>query len=172
MRSVVVYESLYGNTEAVARAVADGLARYGQARAVTPAMLGSGQLAGVDLLVVGAPTHAWGLPRDSTWQPQNGMTAEHRTTAPRVRDWLDTIGPGAGRPAVAFDTRVDKPRWLTGSAAKVVARRLRAQGWNVTGAPRSFLVTGSDGPLVAGELGRARAWGDELGRTLAGSLAA
>ncbi|MDH4364293.1 MAG: flavodoxin domain-containing protein [Acidimicrobiia bacterium] len=167
MRSVVVYESLYGNTEAVARAVADGLARYGPARHITPAMLGSGQLAGVDLLVVGAPTHARGLPRESTWRPQHGLAAENRTTAPRVRDWLDTIGPGAGRLAVAFDTRVDKPRWITGSAARRVARRLRTQGWRVTGSPRSFLVTGTDGPLVAGELGRARAWGDELGRALA-----
>ncbi len=167
MRSVVVYESLYGNTEAVARAVAEGLARHGPARAMTPAMLGSGQLADVDLLVVGAPTHAWGLPRESTWQPQHGLTAEHRTTAPRVRDWLDTIGPGAGRAAAAFDTRVDKPRWLTGSAAKAAARRLRAQGWRLAADPRSFLVTGSDGPLVAGELDRAQAWGDELGRATA-----
>jgi hypothetical protein len=83
-----------------------------------------------------------------------------------MRDWLDSIGPGADRPAVTFDTRVDKPRWLTGSAGRQVARRLRAQGWHLAGSPRSFVVTGTDGPLVSGELGRARAWGDELGRTL------
>ncbi|HEX2369421.1 MAG TPA: flavodoxin domain-containing protein [Acidimicrobiia bacterium] len=58
MKSVVVYESVYGNTAAVAEAIASGLRAHGDVdlRAV------GDEPAVADLLVVGAPTHGHGLP--------------------------------------------------------------------------------------------------------------
>jgi DNA-binding NarL/FixJ family response regulator len=62
MRSLVVYESFYGNTEMIAQAIAAGLARHGEARSVGIGAVEGSSLSDVDVLVVGAPTHAWGLP--------------------------------------------------------------------------------------------------------------
>lgn len=64
MKALVVFESMFGNTRDVAQAVADGVATrldVGVAEVGT-----SPDLAGVDLLIVGAPTHAMGLSRDGT----------------------------------------------------------------------------------------------------------
>ena len=60
MRSLVVYESGYGNTERLARAIAEALHEQGEAR-VAPVGGVSGLHAGeIDLLVVGAPPKATG----------------------------------------------------------------------------------------------------------------
>lgn len=166
MKSLVVYESLYGNTRAVAEAVAEGLQACGEARAITVAEAQEAGLADVDLLVVGTPTHAWGLPRDSTWEPKGYKTPSSPKPATLVRAWLADLPAGGGRPAAAFSTRLDKAQVLTGSAAGGIARRLRHHGWSRACAPASFVVSGTDGPLGPGELARARSWGDELGRAV------
>ena len=62
MRAVIVYESMYGNTRAVAETVAAELG----GSAVSVADASADDLAGADLLVVGAPTHAWNMSRPST----------------------------------------------------------------------------------------------------------
>ena len=167
MRSLVVCESLFGNTEAVAVAIAEGLSHYGESGVLSPDAADLTEIDQVDLLVVGAPTHAWGLPRQRTV-----ISGKHRGSfgaGPLVREWLDGLSAGTGRPAVAFATRLDKPRALTGSAAGGIARRLRKHGWARVVAPESFLVVGTEGPLRDGELERARAWGDALGVVVAGS---
>ena len=66
MRALVVYESMFGNTEAVARAVADGLAEMHDVdlREVSQAPIAV--IARVDLIVVGGPTHAFSLSRPAT----------------------------------------------------------------------------------------------------------
>ncbi len=89
LHSVVIYESFHGNTEASARAVAEGLSRHGKAETFTVAEIESSTLTDVDLLVVGAPTHARGLPRART-------RASVRTDlgGTLVRDWL--VGVPAG----------------------------------------------------------------------------
>jgi hypothetical protein len=100
MRSIVVYESFYGNTESVAQAVADGLARHGDAKAVKVGAIEAFMLGDLDLLVVGAPTHAWGLPRAKTRAGVEASTAD--ASQPLVREWLDSLPPGDDRPAAAF----------------------------------------------------------------------
>jgi hypothetical protein len=87
------------------------------------------------------------------------------TAEPGLRSWLGDLSPAFTRHAAAFDTRADKPRVLTGAASKGIARRLRRQGIDVVSA-ESFRVKGSEGPLVAGEIDRARAWGAELAQSL------
>jgi hypothetical protein len=78
-----------------------------------------------------------------------------------LRAWFETIGKADGRHAAAFDTRGDKPKVLTGSAAKGIARRLRRHGYEVIG-EESFLVADIAGPLREGELDRAKDWGRAL----------
>jgi hypothetical protein len=165
MKSLVVYESFYGNTEAVARAIADGLARHGEARAVTVDSVDAATLENVDLLVVGAPTHAWGLPRAKT-RPQSSTNSSD-SIPPLVREWLSGLPSGGGRLVAAFDTHSNGPRFLTGSAARGISRRLRRRGWKKVAPPRSFAVMGPAGPLDSGEDIAAAAWGDELGGRVA-----
>ncbi|GAA4783181.1 flavodoxin family protein [Actinomycetospora chlora] len=157
-RALVVYESMYGNTEAVARAIAEGLATR---LAVDVVEVGAAPPApgeDVALLVVGGPTHAFGMSRPST-------RAEAAARAGRplvsrgdgVREWLEDLPARPGLRAAAFDTRADRPR-VPGSAARAIRRRLRRSAARVDG-PHSFYVSGTEGPLVDGELARASDWG-------------
>jgi hypothetical protein len=66
----------------------------------------------------------------------------------------------AGIQAAAFDTRLDWPRWLSGSAADRIADALRDRGASVL-SMESFLVTMKP-ELEDGQLERARAWGSSL----------
>lgn len=172
MRAVVVYESMFGCTRAVAEAVAAGLGPHLGATVVRAADVTPGQVAAADLVVVGAPTHAHGLPRASTRRGAPGYVAKAHgalalepgaDTAPGVREWLSSLGSLRCR-AAAFDTRVRGPGLLTGRASRPIARALRHHGATVVGAPRSFLT--SSNSLVEGELGRAEAWGGELAARL------
>ena len=148
MKSVVMYGSRYGNTERVARAIADGLRVYGEVEltAVTEAPV---TLAGADLVVIGGPTEAHG-------------------DTPAVEGFLDDLHTGAldGMHAAAFDTRLDWPRWLSGSAGAAITNRLNKLGADVVAPPASFVVEGKVPQLKPGELDRASAWGDTLGRAV------
>jgi hypothetical protein len=167
MRALIVVESVFGNTRAVGEGIAAGL-RPAMGAEVAPAD-GPISLDGVDLLIVGAPTYDHGLSRPFTRKAAKGQAGVHPVNiAYGLREYLADAGAGGGRPAVAFDTRFARPRWLTGSAAVHAARRLRSAGFRVVGAPESFFVEGLRGPLVAGELDRARCWGAQLAGRLAG----
>ena len=121
MHALIVVESVFGNTRAVADAVAAGLATCMQVEVVDVAAPGTGDT-GVDVLVVGGPTHAHGMTRPGTrkgalaqvGQPGGGTTG----TGAGLREWLASLDAGGHRPAAALDTRFDKPRWLVGSAAR------------------------------------------------------
>jgi hypothetical protein len=162
MRSLIVVESVYGNTASVARAIHEGLSQFGDSVVCSVDEIDAATLHGADLMLVGAPTHAWGLPRRRTW-PAPSATA---LVAPDslIREWLDTGVQGRGRLCAAFATRLDKPSYVTGSAAKGIARKLVRNGWHALSPSTSFVVTGNEGPLGEGELARAQAWGEMLGR--------
>lgn len=165
MRILMVFESMFGCTERVARAVADGL---GGAEVVNVDDAPD-DLAGVDLLVVGGPTHVHGLSRASTRQSAAQQTKEEVRSKTGVREWLDSLGTvPKGLSAAAFDTRLDKPRWLTGSAAQGVMKRLKLRGCKLVMPAESFFVhTGSgETELAGGELERAHAWGEVLGAAM------
>ena len=162
MNAIVVYESVYGNTRAVAEAIADGL---GGAPIMTPAEMVTSP-SWPDLLVVGGPTHAHGMASARSRQAaleaaQDGSAVTATATEPALRDWLAELPDMPGARAAAFDTRVSKSRWLTGAASHGIARRLRHHGYQVVDAA-SFLVSESEGPLVEGELDRARGWAADL----------
>ncbi|GAA3887117.1 flavodoxin family protein [Saccharothrix violaceirubra] len=149
-RALVVHESLFGNTRAVAEAVGAVLDARVVAVSDAPDVLPDD----VDLLVVGAPTHAFGLSRPATRESADAPTTPVRG----IREWLAALSPpGHLVTAHAFDTRM-ATRWPTGSAAKAVTRKLRALRFTVPRRPASFRVTGTTGPLLDGELDRATAW--------------
>ncbi|MBF4994387.1 flavodoxin family protein [Arthrobacter gandavensis] len=161
MRSLVVYESLWGNTEKVARAIADRLDADGDVE-VRDAESAPSSTDGFDLLVVGGPTHAFSMSR-----PRTRAEAVESRQAPRepvegIREWLDRLAPPDTKiPAVAFDTRVAKPR-LPGSAAKAARHELRSLGFDTEFKQRTFHVHGYEGPLVDGELDEAGRWAGEI----------
>ena len=165
-RALVVYESMFGNTEKVADAVARGLRLEGVDTGLVevgaaPAVLREG----LDLLVVGAPTHAFSLSRPSTRADAVRQGARAERTSRGLREWLDALQYDAARAPVlaAFDTRVTKVRWLPKAAGPTAARLARKRGLSTIEKPVGFLVDGLQGPLVDGELERAVAWGRRLG---------
>src|SRR3954454_21116312 len=158
MRVVIVYESMFGNTRRIAESVAEGMEFAGEVRLLPVADADHRIVEGADVLVVGGPTHARAMSRPSTRKgaadmaakPDAALKLEHFALGKGVREWLDSLGPTRAR-AVAFDTRVKAPRWLTGSAAVAIARRLRGHGAHIAEKPVSFFVT-KDNVLRAGEL--------------------
>lgn len=140
MKALVVYDSVFGNTEKIARAIGgavDGDVKVIRADGVNPADLES-----LDLLVVGAPT-------------QGG-----RVTKP-VRDFLNSIDEKVveGINAAAFDTR-SSTKWvgIFGYAAGRIGKSLQKIGANLVADPEGFFVTGTQGPLKEGEEERAAVW--------------
>jgi hypothetical protein len=101
-----------------------------------------------------------GAKEDATVEIDPGATA-----SPGLRSWLNGLSPDLVRQAAAFDTRLDKASWLTGTAARGIARRLHWRGIEVI-ATESFLVENSEGPLEPDELERARAWGAKLAQSI------
>src|SRR3954451_1245333 len=162
MKALIVYESMFGNTEKVARAVAAGLAD-GMEVEVDEVSAAPAQVTDlVDLIVVGGPTHAFSLSRPSTRADAvtKGATQGERDIG--IREWLTGLN---GRPhselVAAFDTRVDRVRRLPGSAAHKAAKLARHRGFQIADV-ESFYVSDIDGPLLPGELERATAWGRDL----------
>jgi flavodoxin len=147
MKALVVYDSTFGNTEAIARALADGL---GERAEVELSRAGHVRLGGPerwDIVVIGAPTERHGV----------GYATQ------RLLHHADRL---AGVPVAAFDTRYRRPRLLTGSAAEVIARELGRYGAVLADSPQSFFIRGTRGPLADGEEERARSWGGALRRRL------
>ncbi|HET7736814.1 MAG TPA: hypothetical protein VFK52_12610 [Nocardioidaceae bacterium] len=166
MRALVVYESMFGNTEAVARAVAGGLETrcdevslvdVGSAPPIDP---------GVDLLVVGGPTHAFSMTRHSTREDAGRQGSPVDPDRPGIREWLASLSPAPELGVATFDTRVAKVRHLPGSAAKSAAKAARRRGLRVVTGAESFYVDDVRGPLLEGELDRAGAWGAGLAAIL------
>ncbi|MFE2752299.1 flavodoxin family protein [Actinosynnema sp. NPDC059335] len=159
-RALVVYESMFGNTRVIAEAVGAALAEGGLRVDVVEVGSAPDVLpADVALLVVGAPTHTFSLSRPSTRRLAADQAAGDLVSRGRgVREWLAALRPVV-RPvaARAFDTRMGTG-WFTGSAAKMITKRLGRLHFDDVGAPRSFYVAGTCGPLLEGELDRAADW--------------
>lgn len=166
MTALVVYESMYGNTRTIAEAVARGLSatnevrvlEVGEAHELPPDL---------ELLVVGGPTHAFGMSRPQSRDEARSKAPDRRVVSEGqgLREWLAAL-PHQRRPVAAavFDTKVRKP--LTGSAAKGAAKALKAAGFRLVAEPADFGVQGSTGPLEDGEIERAEAWGSLVGSRL------
>lgn len=170
MRALVVYESMFGNTRAIAEAIATGLQPQLQVDCVE---VGAApvDLSRVDLLAVGGPTHAFGMTRASTREDaQNQADAPVVSSNGGIREWLHGLAAEAlPARAVAFDTRVHRPR-VPGSAGRAAGRVLRRHGVVLVRPSESYWVDGVRGPLIDGEVARARRWATEVAAEVAGSV--
>lgn len=146
MKTLVVYDSVYGNTEIIARAIGDAIP--GEVQVLRVGQVDVGDLENVDLLILGAPTHG-SLPSEA------------------MQGLLSRIGSPAreGARAATFDTRLTwgfLERW-GGFAAPKMADTLVEKGWTLAGEPGGFFVRGlKKGPLKRGEAERAAAWAKGL----------
>jgi flavodoxin len=157
MSIVIVYDSIFGNTGKIAEALAEELGEHHTVRLVPV-----GEAKGLDLsdpaiemLIVGSPTRGF------------------RPT-PQISEFCDGLNQLTARnvPAAAFDTRIvldtiqPAPlRWVVdagGYAADRIAQMLGHKGLALEGSPAGFYVTGTEGPLKAGEIERAKLWAHSL----------
>lgn len=144
MKSLVVYVSHKGNTQRVAEAIGNVLAASGTVDVLPVEEAPPIMEEDVDLLVIGGPTEG------------HGMTSE-------MSDFLDRLDVASvrGRAVAAFDTRVNWPRILSGSAADGIARRLETAGAMVIEPQGSFIVS-NEPELLPGELERAMEWAESV----------
>lgn len=146
MKSCVVYFSKFGNTEMVARAVAKTLETAGSVHLVSAVQLTASALDGMDLVVMGTPTHKMNLPE-------------------AVRPLLESLPRRLlkGVAFAAFDTSYKMSWWLSlFTAGKRLSRKLRRLGGKRLVQPEIFLVTAKEGPLYGGELERAAVWAETI----------
>jgi hypothetical protein len=169
MKVLIVHESLFGNTRQVAETIAEGV-RQGRAPDggevalvpvdEAPIIMGDD----VGLLLVGGPTHAFSMTRPQTRQDAAAKGAPAARQG--LREWIETVSPRAGLPVVTFDTRIHV-KMLPGSAAAAAAKALRHRGFDRAERGETFWVQDTMGPVVEGELERAREWGTELATRVA-----
>ncbi len=153
MKALVVYDSVFGNTEQVAYAIRDSLDSDVEVLRVGDAK--HKRLAGLDYLIVGSPTRAF--------NPTKAITTFLKKMP---RDSLKGIK------VAAFDTRLDTEDVnssvlnvfvnLFGYAAKPIADRLQKKGGTLVSPPEGFYVEDTEGPLRDDELERAATWTEQL----------
>jgi hypothetical protein len=103
------------------------------------------------------------MSRPSTRHDAHERGAEPGHEGPGIREWLATLPTDNASTAVAtFDTRAEQVRRLPGSAARAAARFVARHRLGRMVATESFYVQDAPGPLLDGELERARAWGRAL----------
>jgi flavodoxin len=156
MKTVVIYDSQFGNTERLANWIAQRLEAGEPLWAADGAAKAALELRDWDLLVIGAPT-------------------QNHTVSPTMRALLQGAPHGALTDAhvAVFDTRYRMARFLTGSAAGWIAARLVRAGARLVVPPESFFVRRDIPPpgdqrrhdreqLEVSEEERAQMWADAL----------
>jgi hypothetical protein len=166
MKALVVYESVFGNTAEIARAIGKALSRHAEVTVADVRGVRPEYAERFEVLVAGGPTRAFSMVpaqlRPDAVPPRNGRRPEFG-----LRDWLRMLPEDVHfEVAATFDTRPADGRWGNGSAARRAAHVLRHLGYRLVGEPMSFYAVAPEGPLVKGERTRAREWGEELGASL------
>ncbi len=144
MKTLIVFDSVQGNTEKVAKAIADAFAGEAVTRRVSSDAVSD--LSAFDTLIVGSPTMG-GRPT----QPMQDLLARLPQESLKGKGFL------------TFDTRLTAG-WVKifGYAADKMAKSLAAKGGKQLAPPQGFLVVGDKGPLKEGELERAAGWIKEI----------
>lgn len=154
MKILVIYDSVFGNTEKIARAIGGAFEGVG-AETLPVGRVTAAMLQGLDLLVIGSPTRGF--------RPTEALT---KFLSPLSKDSLQ------GTRVAAFDTRIALEtidssvfRFIVdkgGYAANALGRALEKKGGCLLASPEGFFVSGEQGPLKEGEMQRAAGWGQLL----------
>jgi hypothetical protein len=170
-RALVVYESVFGDARTIAHAIAGGLSSAFPADVLAAGDAPAEIDPDVGLLVVGGPNHALGMPRPSTRKSAvKQYGADIADTGRGLHEWLEAVRvPGSGIPAAAFDTRGSGHPMLTkmDHAARTEEKLLGKLGASVVAPAEHFFVADTKGPLIDGEVDRARRWGGTLAELVA-----
>ena len=146
-KAIVIYESKWGNTKKVADAIIEGMAGLEviqkEIKEVTPQ-----EAAGYDVIILGSPNHMGG---------QVGS----------IKKFIDELGKlnVKGKYAAVFDTymMMDVSKAVNKMekqiADKVPGLKLAAPGLSVK-------VGGMKGPIVEGELPRAKEFGEKIAKAI------
>ncbi len=156
MKALVVYDSLFGNTEQVARAIGSTLGFQTDVELLRVSNVKPEHLSGLELLIVGSPTQRF--------RPTIATTHLLKSIP---KDGLK------GVKVAAFDTRltedeIGKNRILAffvgiyGYAAQPISKALLKKGGELILSPEGFYVEGMEGPLTEGELERAAEWAKRI----------
>jgi hypothetical protein len=157
MHALVVFESMYGNTEAIARAIADGLSSRMTVEIVEVGAAPSRIPNDLHLLVVGGPTHAHGMSNPGTRRSAGGKAPGGPVSSGiGIHEWLDGLTGGSPGTAAAGTA-------AAGTAAAGTAAAGTAAGTAAAGTAAAAFDTHIKGPhLVWG--GAARPIGERLRR--------
>lgn len=168
MKTVIIYESLYGNTHQIAEGIAETAHSRGDVVLVPVAHATPEVIVDANLVIVGGPTHIHGLTwsatrhvAESDAEKHEGVVLDDDAEGPGLRTWFHLVGHVDDTPSAAFDTRFDGPAELTGRASRGIGRRLRHHGFREIAEPESFLVD-KENHLIDGEVDRARVWAGEV----------
>lgn len=148
MNTLIVYDSVHGNTEKIARVIGDAIT--GDVKVLRAGEVSSSELETLDLLIVGSPTHG-GRPTQA------------------IQDFIKGAPVTAfkGTNVAAFDTRVvSRLARIFGYAAGRIAGSLKSKGGNLVVSPEGFFVKGTEGPLKEGEVERAAVWSEEITKSI------
>ena len=142
MKISVIFDSNFGNTKKIAETIANELAT----KAVSVSDFDKKELEDISLLIVGSPINAW------------------RPTE-KINRFLDRISKNKleGVKAASFDTRVKI--FFHGDAAKKIAKKLEKAGAKIIIEPEAFFVKGKEGPLLKGEIEKAKEWAKKIKRS-------
>jgi len=155
MKSLVVYDSFFGNTQKIAEAIGKSMGMKETIPVIRVVDVKPQDSLQLDYLIVGSPTRAF--------QP-----------TPAITKLLRSIPSGGlkGTRVAAFDTRIsveDTPvailkffAKIFGYADKPIMALLVKKGGTLAVPPEGFFVKDSEGPLKEGELERAAAWAKQI----------
>ncbi len=139
MKALIIYDSLYGNTEQIAKAIAGGIGA--EAKVVKVGEVKAEDFAVYPYIIIGSPT-------------QGGRTTQ------AIKAFLDSLTAESlkDKRFAAFDTRIKGWAKIFGWAAPRIEKVIKDKGGNTTAQPQGFYVKGTKGPLAEGELERATTW--------------
>jgi flavodoxin I len=144
MKILIVYDTLYGNTEKIARSI--GGAFTGDVKILKVGEANVSEMDSVDLFIVGSPTQGG---RD-TKPMQEFITQIPEATVRRLK-------------IAVFDTRLaTKLVKLFGYAEQRINSALKSKGATFIVPSAGFTVKSAKGPLLDGELEKAAAWGKKI----------
>jgi flavodoxin len=136
MKNLIIYDSVFGNTEKVAQAIGEALSSQGQIVTLPVSRVTVDKLHGLDLLIVGSPTRSF-RPTPAVAQFMKALPRNHlagiQVAAFDTSIWLDTIDSSV------FRFVVNKG----GYAASTIANALKKKGGRLLAPPEGFLVTGN-----------------------------
>jgi len=155
MKTMIIYDSVFGNTEKVAKVIGTALGSPEKVEVLRVTAVKPEQLTGLNILIVGSPTRGF-------------------KATPAINSFLGKIPAGAlnGVNVAAFDTRMSikdvNSAILTffvkifGYAAEPIAAKLQKKQGNLSLPPEGFIVIGTEGPLKEGEIERATEWAEQI----------